>query len=83
MKRPTVMKMTEEELEKVKVEQCVEGMFTCDECRGSVLNATRYLVKNGAAGAFSDSAIDFLSAIAFAFAAGELDWVKDLGREEE
>lgn len=68
MKRPTVMKMTEEELKKVKVERCVEGMFTCDECRGSVLNATRYLVKNGPAGAF---------------AAGELDWVKDLGRDEE
>lgn len=84
MKRPIMKrKMTEEELKKVKVERCVEGMFTCDECRGSVLNATRYLVKNGAAGAFSDSAIDVLSAIAFAFAAGELDWVKDLGREEE
>lgn len=87
MKRPTVMKrkMTEEELKKVKVERYVEGMFTCDGCRGSVLNATRYLVKNGPAGVFSDSAIDVLSAIAyaFAFAAGELDWVKDLGRDED
>lgn len=85
MKGPKVIntKLTEHELEKVKVERCVEGMFSRDECRISALNAARYLEKNGPAGIFSDSAIDVIDAIAFAFAAGELEWVKDLGREED
>lgn len=78
-------RLTDKELEKIKVEKYVESLFTRDECRSAVLNAARYLEKNGPAGVFSDSAIDVVDAIAFAFAfaAGELEWVKDLGREEE
>lgn len=76
-------RLTDKELMKIKVEKCVESLFTRDECRGAVLNAARYLEKNGPAGVFSDSAIDVIDAIAFAFAAGELEWVKDLGRDEE
>lgn len=85
MKGPKVIntKLTEHELEKIKVEKFVERMFSRDECRIGALNAARYLEKNGPAGVFSDSAIDVIDAIAFAFASGELDWVKDLGREEE
>lgn len=60
----------------------MEGLFTRDECRSAVLNAARYLEVNGAKGICSDSAIDVLDAIALSFVAGELDWVKDLGREE-
>lgn len=84
MKGPKVIntKLTEHELEKIKVERCVEGMFSRDECRISALNAARYLEKNGPAGIFSDSAIDVIDAIAYAFAAGEIDWVKDVGRSE-
>lgn len=76
-------RLTDKELEKIKVEKYVESLFTRDKCRSAVLNADRYLEKNGPAGVFSDSAIDVVDAIAFAFAAGELEWVKDLGREEE
>lgn len=76
-------KLTGQELKKIKVEKFVEGLFTRDECRSAVLNATRYLETNGTKGICSDSAVDMLSAIALAFAAGELDWVKDIGREEE
>lgn len=85
MKGPKVIntKLTEHELEKIKVEKSVERMFSHDECRISALNAARYLEKNGPAGVFSDSAIDVIDAIAFAFASGELDWVKDIGREED
>ena len=85
MKGPKVIntKLTEHEMEKIKVERCVEGMFNRDECRISALNAARYLEKNGPAGIFSDSAIDVIDAIAFAFASGELDWVKDIGRDDE
>jgi hypothetical protein len=85
MKGPKVIntKLTEHELEKIKVEKFVERMFSRDECRIGALNAARYLEKNGPAGAFSDSAIDVIDAIAFAFASGELDWVKDLGRDDE
>ena len=75
--------LTEHELKKIKVERCVQGLFTRDECRSAILNAARYLEENGPAGVCSDSAIDVIGTIAFAFAAGELDWVKDLGREEE
>lgn len=82
-KRSINNRMTYKELEKVKVERCVEGMFSRDESRSAVLNAARYLEKNGPAGIFSDSAIDVVDAIAFAFASGELVWVKDLGREED
>lgn len=85
MSKPKIIntKLSEHELEKIKVEQFVETMFSRDECRVGALNAARYLEKNGPAGVFSDSAIDVIDAIAFAFAAGELDWVKDLGREED
>ena len=74
-------RLTEQELKKVKVEACVQSLFSRDECRGAVLNAARYLEINGTKGVCST--VDTLSAIALAFAAGELDWVKDLGREEE
>lgn len=85
MKRSKVIntKLTEHEMEKIKVERCVERMFSRDECRISALNAARYLEKNGPAGIFSDSAIDVIDAIAFAFASGELDWVKDIKRDDE
>ena len=76
-------RLTEQELKKVKVEACVQSLFSRDECRGAVLSAVRYLEINGTKGICSESTVDTLSAIALAFAAGELDWVKDLGREEE
>lgn len=76
-------RLTEEELEKIQVEKYVQAMFSRDGCRASVLNAARYLEKNGPAGIFSDSAIDVIDGIALAFAAGEIDWVKDVGREED
>lgn len=83
VKRSVNNRLTEQELKKIKVEKHVEGLFTRDECRSAVLNAARYLETNGPLGTFSDSAIDVLDAIALAFAAGELDWVKDIWREEE
>ena len=73
-------RLTEQELKKVKVEAYVQNLFSRDECRNAVLNATRYLEKNGPTGTYSESAVDMLSNIALAFAAGELDWVKDIGR---
>ena len=76
-------RLTEQELKKVKVEAYVQSLFSRDECRGAVLNAARYLEVNGTKGICSDSAVDMLSNIALAFVAGELDWVKDIGREEE
>lgn len=76
-------KLSEYELEKIKVERHVEAMFSRSECRVSVLNAARYLERNGPAGVFSDSAIDVIDAIAYAFAAGEIDWVKDVERDDE
>lgn len=76
-------KLTDKEITKIEVERCVENLFSRDECRSAVLNAARYLEKSGPAGIFSDSAIDVVNDIAYAFAAGELDWVKDLGREED
>ena len=76
-------RLTEKELEKVKVEAYVQSLLSRDECRASMLNAARYLEKNCPTGTFSESAVDMLSAIALAFAAGELDWVKDLGRDDE
>lgn len=75
--------LTEQELKKVKVDAYVQSLFSRDECRSAVLNAARYLEKNGPTGTFSESAVYMLSNIALAFAAGELDWVKDIGREEE
>ena len=75
-------RLTEQELKKVKVEACVQSLFSRDECRGAVLNAARYLEINGTKGICSESTVDTLSAIALAFASGELDWVKDIGRDE-
>lgn len=75
-------RLTEQELKKVKVDAYVQSLFSRDECRGAVLNAARYLEKNGPMGTFSESAVDALSNIALAFAAGELDWVKDIGRDD-
>ena len=76
-------KLKSDELKQVQIERCVESIFSDNECREAVLNSCRYLKRNGTKGICSDSAIDMLSAIALAFGAGELDWVKDLGREEE
>lgn len=85
MSKPKIIntKLSEHELEKIKVEQYVETLFSRDECRSAVLNAARYLDVNRPDGMFSDSAIEVIDALAYAFAAGELDWVKDLGREED
>lgn len=76
-------KLTEKELKKVRVEQYVQSLFSRDGCRTGVLNAARYLEKHGPTGIFSDSAIDMISLIAYAFAAGELDWVKDIRRDDD
>lgn len=76
-------KLKPEELEQVQIERYVEGIFSDDECRIGILNACRYLESNGCHDEHSESAIDRLMFIALAFAAGELDWVKDLGRDED
>lgn len=76
-------RLTVKELKKIKVEKWVQSMFSRDGCRASALNAARYLEKNGPAGMLSDSAIDVINGIAYAFAAGEIDWVKDIGRDDE
>ena len=76
-------RLTEQELEKINVERYVEGLFTRDECRMALLNAARYLEKNECLAKCSKSALDIIIPIVLAFAAGELDWVKDIGREEE
>ena len=76
-------RLTEQELEKIEIEKYVEGLFTRDECRRAVLNAARYLKKNGCLAKYSKSALDTIIPIVLAFAAGELDWVKDIGRDDE
>lgn len=76
-------KLKPDELKRIQVERCTESMFPDNECREAVLNSCRYLERNGTKGIRSGSAVDMLSAIALAFAAGELDWVKDLGRDDE
>lgn len=76
-------KLKPDELKQIQIERCVESIFSDNECRVGILNATRYLEKNGCLAENSESALDRLVSIALAFAAGELDWVKDLGREEE
>ena len=76
-------RLTEQELEKIEIEKYVEGLLTRDECRRAVLNAARYLEKNECLAKCSKSALDIIIPIVLAFAAGELDWVKDLWREEE
>lgn len=75
-------RLAENELEKVKVETYVQSLFSRDECRGAALNAARYLERNGRLDKYSESALDIIIPIVLAFAAGELDWVKDIGREE-
>ena len=76
-------KLKPDELKQIQVERCIESIFSDNECREAVLNSCRYLDRYCSTGTSSESAVDMLSAIALAFAAGELDWVKDLGREEE
>ena len=75
-------KLKPEELKQVEIERNVESFFTHNECRDAVLNAARYLEKNGRLAKHSESALDIIIPIVLAFAAGELDWVKDLWREE-
>lgn len=82
-KKSVTNKLTEQELKKVEVERYVQSLFSRDGCRVGVLNAARYLEKHGPIGIFSESAIDMVSLIAYAFAAGELDWVKDIRRDED
>ena len=76
-------KLRPDELKQVQIERCTESIFSDNECREAVLNAFRYLERNGCLAEHSESAIDNLIFIALAFSAGELDWVKDLGREDE
>ena len=76
-------KLKPDELKQVDIERCVESLLTQNECRDAFLNAARYLKKNGCLAKYSKSAIDIIIPIVLAFAAGELDWVKDIGREEE
>ena len=76
-------KLKHDELKKIQIERCTESIFSDNDCREAVLNACRYLERNGCLAEHSESAMDNLIFIALAFAAGELDWVKDLGRDEE
>ena len=76
-------RLTEEELKKVKEEAYVQLFLSRDECHGAVLNAARYLERNGRLAKYSESALDIIIPIVLAFAAGELDWVKDIGRDDE
>ena len=75
-------KLKPDELKQVQIERCIESILSNNECREAVLNAARYLEKNGCLAKYSESALDKLIPIALAFSAGELDWVKDIGREE-
>ena len=76
-------KLKPDELKQIKVERCIESMFSDNECREAVLTSCRYLEMNESLSKRSESSIDILIPILLAFAAGELDWVKDLGRGEE
>lgn len=76
-------KLKPDELKQIQVERCIESIFSDNECREAVLTSCRYLERNGCLAEHSESALDRLIPIALAFAAGELDWIKDLGREEE
>ena len=76
-------KLKPDELKQIQVERCVESMFSDNECREAVLNSCRYLEILGCLDEHSESSIDNIIPIALAFAAGELDWVKDLGRDDE
>ena len=76
-------KLKPDELEKIEVERYVESLFTRNECRDASLNAARYLERNGCLAKYSESSLDIIIPIVLAFAAGELDWVKDLWRDDE
>ena len=76
-------KLKPDELKQVQIERSIESIFSDNECREAVLNACRYLERNGCLAEHSEGALDILIPIALAFSAGELDWVKELGREEE
>ena len=76
-------RLTEQEIEKVKVETYVQSLLSRDECRSAALNAARYLERNRCLAKYSESALDIIIPIVLAFAAGELDWVKDIGRDDE
>ena len=76
-------KLKPDELKQVEIERHVESLFTNNECHGAVLNAARYLERNGRLAKYSESALDIIIPIVLAFAAGELDWVKDIGRDDE
>ena len=73
-------KLKPDELKQIEVERCIESMFSDNECREAVLNSCRYLERNRCLNEHSESSIDNIIPIVLAFAAGELDWVKDLGR---
>lgn len=73
-------KLKPDELKQVQIERCIESIFSDNECREAVLTACRYLERNGCLAEHSESALDRLIPIVLAFAAGELDWVNDLGR---
>ena len=75
-------KMSAKELKKINIERHVQSLYSGDECKAAVLTAYRYLEKNGLHGMMSESSIETICNIALAFAAGELDWVKDLGRKK-
>lgn len=74
-------KLKPDELKKIQLERCIESIFSDNECREAVLTSCRYLERNGCLAKHSESAINILIPIVLAFAAGELDWVKDLGRD--
>ena len=76
-------KLRPDELKQVRVERCIENIFSDNECREAVLNACRYLERNGCLAEHSEGALDILIPIALAFSSGELDWVKDIGRDDE
>ena len=76
-------KLKPDELKQIQVERCIENILSDNECREAVLNACRYLERNGRLARHSESALDKLIPIALAFSAGELDWVKDLWRDDE
>ena len=76
-------KLKPDELKQVEVERYVESLLTQNECRDAFLNAARYLERNGRLAKYSESALDIIIPIVLAFAAGELDWVKDIGRDDE
>ena len=75
-------KLKPDELKQIQVERCIEIILSDNECREAVLNACRYLDRNGCLARYSESALDKIIPIALAFAAGELDWVKDIGRNK-